>query len=104
MKKLKWNPEIFVEEYGPLTDKAFEVLNNTYGDYYGRDELTRKGINLVTKYFGIKDDVNCGINPDKYTNTIGDLLNDIEETYYKLLQYRKQKDMEYKFKNIEKDF
>ena len=104
MKKLKWNPEIFVEEYGPLTDKGFKVLNNTYGDYYGYNELTRKGVNLVTKYFEIKNDVNCGINPDIYIYTVTDLLNDIEQTYYKLLQYRKQKDMEYKIKNIEKDF
>lgn len=104
MNELKWNPEIFVEEYGPLTNNAFEVLNDTFGDFYGYDELTRKGVNLVTKYFEIKNDVNCGINPDKYIYTVTDLLNDMEQTYYKLLQYRKQKDMEYKMKNIEKDF
>lgn len=104
MKKLNWNPEIFEKEFGRITNNAFEVLNETYSDYYGYNELTSKGINLVTKYFGIKEDVSCGINPDKYTNTVGDLLNDIEETYYKLLQYRKQKDIEYKLKNIDKDF
>jgi hypothetical protein len=103
MKKLKWNPEIFVEEYGPLTNKAFEVLNDTFGRY-GYNDLLRKGVNLVSKYFEIKDDDMCGINPDKYINTVGDLINDMEQTYYKILQYRKQKDMEFKINAIEKDF
>ena len=102
MKKLKWNPEIFEREFGRITDKAFEALNNTFGDYYGYNELTRKGVNLVTKYYEIIAYIKSGRY--KYTNNVGDLLNDIEQTYYKLLQYRKQKDIEYKIKSIEKDF
>lgn len=102
MKKLKWNPEIFEREFGRITDKAFEVLNNTFGDYYGYNELTRKGVNLVTKYYEIIAYIKSGRG--KYTNNVGDLLNDIEQTYYKLLQYRKQKDMEFKINAIEKDF
>ena len=77
-------------------------MYNTFGDYYGYNELTRKGVHLVTKYYDIIAYIKSG--RDKYTNNVGDLLNDIEQTYYKLLQYRKQKDMEYKIKNIEKDF
>ena len=42
MNELKWNTEIFEKEYGPLTDKGFEVLNNTFGDFYGYDALTKK--------------------------------------------------------------
>jgi hypothetical protein len=102
MNKLKWNPEIFEREFGRITDKAFEILNHTFGDYYGYNELTTKGVNLVAKYYEIIAYIKSG--RDKYTNNVCDLLNDIEQTYYKLLQYRKQKDMEFKINAIEKDF
>lgn len=102
MNKLNWNHEIFEKEFGRITNNAFEVLNETYSDYYGYNELTSKGVNLVAKYYDtIADKFRCGIIQD---NTVSDFLNDIEQTYYNLLQYRKQKDIEYKLKNIDKDF
>ena len=104
MNELKWNPEIFEGEFGKLTDNAFEILNCTEGIHYGYDEFLHEGVDLVTKYFYILDDAEQKCKSNKFINEVSDFLNSIEQSYYRILKYRKQKDLEYKIKTIEEDF
>ena len=106
MRKFKnLDPMVFADEYGRLQQNAFTILNNSFGSKYGINELLIKGVNLVSKHWDVVSD-NYRKGPSySYTHKqVVDHFNNVVKTYYKILEFRKKKDMELKLKTIEDYF
>ena len=106
MRKFKnLDPMIFADEYGRLQHNAFTILNNSFGGKYGTSELLIKGLNLVSKHFSVvSDNYSKGPFYGFTHKQVIDHFNEVVKTYYKILEFRKKKDMEFKLKTIEDDF
>lgn len=105
MRKFKnIDGSVFQDEYGTLTPNAFEVLNFTFSQKYGRLKLFREAVNLVGKNFEIIED-NRKKNHYSYKREwVIEHFNKVTKMYYELLEWRKKKDYTIKLSNIENDF
>ena len=105
MRKFKnLDCSVFEDEYGTLTSNAFKVLNDTLGKEYGRLELFRYAIRLVSKNFNIIDD-NRRKNHYCYKREyVIEHFNEVTKIYYELLEQRKKIDYKKKLNNIKEDF
>ena len=106
MRKFKnLDPIVFADECGRLQHNAFTVLNNTFGGKYGTSDLLIKGLKLVSKHFSVvSDNYRKGPSYGFTHKQVVDHFNEVVKTYYKILEFRKKKDMELKLKTIEEYF
>ena len=105
MRKFKnLDCSVFEDEYGTLTSNAFEVLNHTFSQKYGRLKLFRDAVNLVSKNFDIIND-NRKSNKHSYNREfVIEHFNEVIKMYYELLEQRKKIDYKNKLNNIKEDF
>lgn len=105
MRKFKnLDCNVFENEIGTLTPNAFEVLNHTLSQKYGRLKLFSDAVSLVNKNFDIIND-NRKRNTHSYTREfVIDHFNEVTKMYYELLELRKKIDYKNKLKNIKEDF
>ena len=105
MRKFKnLDGSVFKDEYGTLTSNAFEVLNDTLGKEYGRLELFRYAIRLVSKNFYIIDDNRRKNHYCYKRECVIEHFNEVTKMYYELLEWRKKIDYKKKLNNIKEDF
>lgn len=105
MRKFKnLDCSVFEDEIGTLTPNAFEVLNHTLSQKYGRLKLFSDAVSLVNKNFDIIND-NRKRNTHSYTREfVIEHFNEVTKMYYELLELRKKIDYKNKLKNIKEDF
>lgn len=105
MRKFKnLDCSVFKNEIGTLTPNAFEVLNHTLGEKYGRCRLYSYAISLVSKNFDIIADNRRKNNHSYKREWIIEHFNEVTKIYYEILEQRKKIDYKNKLKNIENDF
>ena len=103
MRKFKLDGTVFQDEIGTLTSNAFEVLNHTLGDKYGRRKLFSEAVNLVSKNFEIVED-NSKKKHRYNREYVTKHFNEVTKMYYDLVELRKKLDYEMKLSNIDNDF
>ena len=105
MRKFKnLDGSVFEDEYGLLTQNAFEVLNNTLGKEYGRLKIFGDAVSLVSENFEIINDNRKSNNHSYNRNYVIENFNKVTKMYYELLEWRKKIDYKNKLKNIKNDF
>lgn len=104
MRKFKLDGMVFQNEFGLLTSNAFEVLNHTFGEKYGRCKLFREAISLVNHNFAIIGDNNRKNHYGYNRKYVIEHFNKVTKMYYELVEIRKKIDYKKKLNNIKKDF
>lgn len=105
MRKFKnLDCSVFKDEIGMLTQNAFEVLNHTLSQKYGKLKLFIDAVNLVSKNFEIIEDNLRKSNYSYKREWVIEHFNEVTKMYYELLEWRKKIDYKNKLKNINNDF
>lgn len=105
MRKFKnLDCSVFEDEYGTLTSNAFEVLNHTFSQKYGRLKLFRDAVTFVSKNFDIINDNRKSNNHSYNREFVIEHFNEVTKMYYELLELRKKIDYKNKLENIKNDF
>jgi hypothetical protein len=105
MRKFKnLDGAIFQNEFGLLTSNAFEVLNHTFSEKYGRCKLFKEAVDLVFKNFDIVEDNKRSGKYGYNREYVIEHFNKMTKMYYELVKIRKKKDYKKKFDDIKNDF